>query len=346
MEAKKKVFLQEARNGSPSIVLTGCLGFIGGYFLTRYGVPLLKKGYNIIHIDAQRRGSNPCINHNFIANIQDLPGIDTKYMYYKAGLEKSPGFLKQEFKKYNVTDVIHFAAESHVDDSIQTPGYVMDSNVRGTMALLEAAISAPHFKRFVYVSTDEVYGDMPAGEANEETILQPQNPYSASKAASEYAVRACANTYGFEYVITRGANTFGIGQDKRKLIPRSVDLLNRGGKIELYGDGSAVREWLPVRYHTEGVYTAWAQGVPGVVYNISTEVGLSNNRVAYAICEALGYTPEDHIAYIADRPGHDMRYAIVADRIKALGWAKGKQFTEQDIIDEIKTIARYYSLDK
>lgn len=318
------------------VLVTGGLGFIGSAFLRRY-VPKHPE-ICFVNFDAELKGSN----HAAVAVIKDAPNY-----YYVKGDITDQDSVSRVFNDYPITDVIHWAAQTDVDRSIKDPIYTAEVNYTGTGILLEASRKAVGFRRFVYVSTDEVYGTVGPGDPSKTELdrLAPGNPYSASKAAAEHVVLAYANTHGLDVVITRGANTFGPFQDYTKLIPVAVKALRDGARIPIYGDGKQVREWLPVDLHADGVYLAWRNGKSGAIYNISTGVEQENLSLVRILHDSvLPEQPiEDYTIHVTDRPGHDRRYSI--DNSKAreeLQWAVDRDFSIDDIRPELEDTAKWY----
>lgn len=297
------------------IILTGGLGFIGSAFLRMF-VPV-HPDWLFVNIDDEREGANRDAIGPAVQNAEN-------YVFAKCPLENWHEVL-QVFQTYpHVTDVVHFAAESDVDRSIEGPIKAVDSNILGTFNLLEAVRKHAPKARFVQISTDEVYGPIgPTDSPRVETdILNPRNPYAASKASAEHLVQSYVNTYDLNAVITRGCNTFGPWQMPTKLIPRAVKYLVEGKKMPMYGDGQQRREWMPVNTHVEGVFWVWHEGMAGEVYNIGTGFECTNQRVLQLISETLKKNePTDlHIETVQDRPGHDRRYALDTSKLRGIGW--------------------------
>jgi dTDP-glucose 4,6-dehydratase len=218
----------------------------------------------------------------------------------------------------DVDGIVNFAALTHVDRSLTDPLDFVRTNVEGTSVLCEAARQHEH-KVFVQVSTDEVYGHVPQGRSCESDELRPRSPYSASKAGAEMIARAYSETYGLPVVITRGSNTYGQFQYPEKLIPVLVTNAIDGQKLPLYKDGSAVRDFVFVEDHCRAIDLVLHEAPAGGVYNIGTGVETSGKQVAEAVLEIMG-KPRSMIEFVADRPGHDYRYALDIDRITQLGW--------------------------
>lgn len=233
--------------------------------------------------------------------------------------------------------VLNFAAESHVDRSIESTEPFVSTNVQGTQTLLDAARST-EIDRFVQISTDEVYGEIEDGTFNEDDPLNPRNPYAASKAGADLLARSYHTTYGLPVVITRSSNNYGPRQHSEKLIPKFITNSVRGDPLPLYGDGSNVREWTYVRDNCRAVELVMREGTPGCIYNIGSGEELRNIEVTHRILDAVGAS-EDLIEFVEDRPGHDQRYALDTSRIKALGWEP--QWSFDDGIE--RTVAYYVS---
>lgn len=214
--------------------------------------------------------------------------------------------------------VIHFAAESHVDRSINSAFDFVNTNVVGTLNVLEASKNAG-VKTVIHVSTDEVYGSLQQGFANENSQLMPNSPYAASKAASDLIARSFHVTHGLDVRITRCCNNFGKYQFPEKLIPVFINKILNKEKIPIYGDGKNVREWIHVQDHAKGIQTVLQKGVPGEIYNIGSGVFLSNNEMADKLISYFGVSA-DSKKYVEDRKGHDFRYAIDSRKISQLGF--------------------------
>lgn len=231
--------------------------------------------------------------------------------------------------------IVSFAAESHVDRSIIGPEAFITTQVNGTQVLAEAARRHGH-ARFVQVSTDEVYGDVLEGAATEDAPLRPRSPYSASKAAADLLVLAYHTTYGMPVSVTRGSNTYGPHQYPEKLIPLFVTNAIDNELLPLYGDGLQVRDWLHVDDHADAVAAVLELGQAGSAYNVAGENELTNLEITRRVLELLD-RPIDLVRYVADRPGHDRRYAIDATRLHALGWR-----AQWSLADGIATTVRWY----
>lgn len=253
-----------------------------------------------------------------------------------AGLESRPGF---QFFQGDICDpiavdqalsgcdaVVNFAAETHVDRSLMEPAEFIQTNVYGTFVLLEAA-QRHGVRRFVQVSTDEVYGDIASGYSTESDPLHPRSPYSASKAGGEMMVFAYAETYGLPAIITRGSNTYGPYQYPEKFIPLMITNAFDDKPLPVYGDGRQIRDWIHVDDHCRGIMTALQHGEVGAVYNIGGGNERLNIDVVHSLLAIIGASPS-LIEHVEDRKGHDRRYALATDRLRALGWCPRVTFEE------------------
>lgn len=300
------------------IIITGWAGFIGSNFLNTF-VPLHPE----IHF----------INLDVLTYAGDLAKIDNSvrdaanYAFFQIDIRDKED-LQKLFETENPTDIIHFAAESHVDNSIKNPRIFTETNVIGTQNLLDLHREFGLW-RFHYISTDEVYGDIPEwGFFTETTPLRPSSPYSASKAAGDMLTSAYGRTFGIDYTITRCSNNYGPHQDHEKLIPHFIDLLKNDRPVSLYGDGSHIRDWLYVVDHCEAVWEVFTRGERGSVYNIGWNNEYTNLEITKILIAKMGKS-ESLIEFVADRPGHDQRYAIDATKIqRELGWEPKVEFRD------------------
>lgn len=317
-----------------AILVTGGAGFIGANYVT-YLLGLEEK-YPIIVLDKltyagskdnlKEVWSNP--NFSFVEG--DITDAD---------------LLQSLFDQYLITDVIHFAAESHVDNSITGPEAFIQTNIIGTFRLLEqcratwmdkdSTLKAAYKNaRFLHVSTDEVYGSLGAeGLFKETTAYAPNSPYSASKASSDFLVRSYFHTYGLPVVTTNCSNNYGPYQHKEKLIPTIIRKALSGEPIPIYGTGENIRDWLYVTDHCEGIYLAWEKGTLGETYNIGGENEKTNIDIAKLLCDILDKKEPSNesyrkqISFVDDRLGHDFRYAIDATKIsEELNWKAKENF--------------------
>ncbi|PGD10476.1 dTDP-glucose 4,6-dehydratase [Bacillus wiedmannii] len=292
-----------------NILVTGGAGFIGSnfvhYMLQNY------ETYKIINYDALTYSGN-------LNNVKSLQGYPN-YSFVKGEIQNGE-LLEHVIKERDVHVIVNFAAESHVDRSIENPIPFYDTNVIGTVTLLELVKKYPHIK-LVQVSTDEVYGSLgKTGRFTEETPLAPNSPYSSSKASADMIALSYYKTYQLPVIVTRCSNNYGPYQYPEKLIPLMVTNALEGKKLPLYGDGLNVRDWLHVTDHCSAIDVVLHKGRIGEVYNIGGNNEKTNVDVVEQIISLLGKTKED-IAYVTDRLGHDRRYAIDAQKMKnELGW--------------------------
>ncbi len=297
-----------------TVLVTGGCGFIGSNFVRH--LLATDPGAAVVNLDALTYAGNP-------ANLADLAD-HPRYTFIKGDVT-SRDDVRAAMRR-GITDVIHFAAESHVDRSIQDSGPFVHTNVIGTQVLLDAAREFAVAK-YVQVSTDEVYGSLgDTGFFTEETPLHPNSPYSASKAAGDLLVQAYHHTFGMPVVITRCSNNYGPYQFPEKLIPLFVTRLLNDEQVPVYGDGQQVRDWIHVLDHCRGVEAAWRKGKPGEVYNFGGRCEMTNLALTKLLLKLLG-KPETLIKYVEDRLGHDRRYAI--DCAKAedeLAWVPRVKF--------------------
>lgn len=300
-----------------TLLVTGGMGFIGSNFI-RFMLDRHDGEWSIINLDALTYAGNP-------RNLADVASHPRYRFVHGDILDAS---LVDRIFKEGVHTVVHFAAESHVDRSIADPQLFLRTNVLGTHNLLRAAL-AHGVERFLHISTDEVYGSLGAkGFFTERTAARPNSPYSASKAASDFIVRAYGKTYGLPVIISRCSNNYGPYQHPEKLIPKAILHALQGRPIPIYGDGNHIRDWLHVLDHCSAVDHILQRGVPGEVYNVGGNNECANVDIARMILRELGL-PESRIAFVRDRPGHDRRYAINARKLrKDTGWAPGISLRE------------------
>ncbi|KAF7794970.1 hypothetical protein EIP86_006113 [Pleurotus ostreatoroseus] len=300
-------------------VVTGGAGFIGSHFV-RTAV-LERWADHIVVLDAL----------TYAGNLENLDPIG-----YKDGWEFIKGDICNREDVETAIDaevdaIFHFAAESHVDRSILSAADFVRTNVLGTQVLLDVARQRG-VKRFVHISTDEVYGSLALDDPKrftESTPLNPTSPYAASKASSDHLVLAAHRTHGLDVVVTRCSNNYGPYQFPEKFIPLFVTNALEGAPLPLYGDGRNVRDWLHVEDHVRGVFLAWKHGQSGAVYNFGGDCERANKDIAMRIVELLKVDPA-LIRRVADRPAHDMRYATDASRAKEeLGWYPGPDIDER-----------------
>ena len=313
------------------ILITGGAGFIGS---------------NLIHYWLAQNPGDTIVNFDaltYAGNLANLAGVESNpnYHFFQGDLRKQEQ-LDEVFEQFSIDSVIHLAAESHVDRSINDPSPFIDSNIKGTFQLLETARN--HWKedskdhRFLHVSTDEVYGTLgKEGLFTEQTPFAPNSPYSSSKASSDHLVRAWHHTFGMDTLITHCSNNYGPYQFPEKLIPLMIRNCLLGKELPVYGDGLQVRDWLYVEDHCEALDVVFHRGQSGESYNIGGLNEWENLSMVRHICQfmdsELGNSPEQSclnlIRHIQDRPGHDRRYAIDASKIQnQLGWQPRHQIGE------------------
>jgi dTDP-glucose 4,6-dehydratase len=292
-----------------TILVTGGMGFIGSNFI-RY-VLREHPGAQVVNLDKVTYAGNP-------RNLDDLR-TDARYRFVRADVCDA-GALCEALSAERVDQIVHFAAETHVDRSIHDAGDFIRTNVEGTRVLLDAARNAG-MRRFLHISTDEVYGSLgDSGAFTEASPLQPNSPYAASKTGADVLVRAYHVTYGLPAVITRTCNNYGPYQFPEKFIPLMIVNAFRGEPLPIYGDGLYVREWLHVEDHCRALAAVLALGRPGEVYNIGSGEERPNIEVAREILRLTG-RPETLLRHVKDRPGHDRRYALDHTKIRRdLAW--------------------------
>ena len=315
-----------------TLLVTGGAGFIGGNFVLG---TLAQGGWRIVNLDAL----------TYAGNRDTLAAVEGRGDYaFVHGDIGDAALVKRVFAEHAPDAMVNFAAESHVDRSIDGPAAFVQTNVVGTLNLLECALAywraLPLERqdgfRFLHVSTDEVYGSLgPVGRFSEESPYQPNSPYSASKAASDHLVRAFHHTYGLPVLTTNCSNNYGPYQFPEKLIPLMIQKALAGEPLPVYGDGRNVRDWLYVGDHCAAIRRVLEIGRVGEVYNVGGDAERENIHVVKTICALLderrpladGRKRESLISYVKDRPGHDRRYAIDASKIKRdLGWRQTESF--------------------
>ncbi|SFO86661.1 dTDP-glucose 4,6-dehydratase [Hydrogenimonas thermophila] len=351
------------KSSNSNILITGGAGFIGSnfipYFLEKY------PNYKLINLDLL----------TYAGNLENLKEVEEhpRYKFIKGNICNRE-LVEYIFKEYDIRGVIHFAAESHVDNSIKNPGVFVETNVNGTYTLIDVAKNYWMEKPFTYkkeyencrfhhISTDEVYGTLgETGLFTEETPYAPNSPYSASKASSDMIVRSYHHTYGLNTIITNCSNNYGPKQHDEKLIPTIIRNALQGNPIPIYGDGKNIRDWLYILDHCKGIDLAYHKGKAGETYNIGGRNERTNIYIAEKICEILDellpieknkkfnsssiiHHPSSYkslITFVPDRPGHDRRYAIDATKIeKELGWKADENF-ESGIVKTVKWYLEKY----
>jgi dTDP-glucose 4,6-dehydratase len=328
-------------NDNKTILVTGCAGFIGSnfvpYFLDKY------PQYNLVNLDLLTYAGN-------LENLKECED-NPRYKFIKGDI-CNRDLVEFIFTEYDIQGVIHFAAESHVDNSIKNPGVFIETNVNGTFTLIDVAYkywmdkpfqyksrfgtdaSASAKPRFHHISTDEVYGTLNETDLfTEETPYAPNSPYSASKASSDMIVRSYQETYGMNTVITNCSNNYGPKQHDEKLIPTIIRKALAGESIPIYGDGKNIRDWLYVLDHCKGIDLVYHTGKEANVYNIGGRNERTNLQIVDTICTILdekvpqAKSYKELITFIEDRAGHDRRYAIDATKLETeLGWKADEDF--------------------
>ncbi|HOW68523.1 MAG TPA: dTDP-glucose 4,6-dehydratase [Candidatus Paceibacterota bacterium] len=316
-----------------TIAVTGGAGFIGCN-LVRFLVRNPER--RVVNIDKLSYAGN-------LDSLADVAGLPN-YVFRQVDICDSAA-LDRMFQEFPPDAIMHLAAESHVDRSIDSPGAFLETNVTGTFHLLQAArrhyqhLDAPARSRFrfLHVSTDEVFGSLGReGRFSETTAYDPHSPYSASKAASDHLARAWHHTYGLPILVTNCSNNYGPYQFPEKLIPVVILKAIRGESIPVYGRGENIRDWLYVEDHAEALWTVVEKGPPGGTYNIGGNQEMKNLDLVRLVCSILdelrplssGRSYADQITFVSDRPGHDLRYAIDATKIRTeLGWQPGQNLS-------------------
>ncbi|MCT7595240.1 dTDP-glucose 4,6-dehydratase [Aliarcobacter butzleri] len=342
-------------NDNKTILVTGCAGFIGSnfvpYFLEKY------PDYNLVNLDLLTYAGN-------LENLKECEN-NPRYKFIKGDICNRE-LVEFIFSEYDIKGVIHFAAESHVDNSIKNPGVFVQTNVNGTYTLVDVAKKYWMEKPFTYkekykncrfhhISTDEVYGTLslnPNDLFTEITPYAPNSPYSASKASSDMIVRAYVETFGLNAVITNCSNNYGPKQHDEKLIPTIIRNALLGNPIPIYGDGKNIRDWLYVLDHCKGIDLVYHKGLKGETYNIGGRNERTNLQIVDRICTILDQeVPKESsykelITFVEDRAGHDRRYAIDATKLEnELGWKADENF-DTGIVKTINWYLNKYSGDK
>tara|TARA_Y100000590_G_scaffold75538_1_gene83429 strand:+ start:11846 stop:12835 length:990 start_codon:yes stop_codon:yes gene_type:complete len=304
------------------LLVTGGLGFIGSNFILK----LIKNSddYEILNIDAELYGSD----HRNLSEIKN----SKKYEFIKGNITNKK-FMEEQIKKCDA--VINFAAESFVDRSISDANPFLVSNIRGAFTILD--IISKENKRMIQISTDEVFGNLSSGTANEDSKFNPSSPYAATKAAAELLINSYSITYDSNVIITRCTNNYGPRQFLEKLIPKTIALAYNNKKIPVYGNGLNIRDWIFVEDHCNAIHLVLEKGKSGESYNISANNEIDNLTVIKKILEIMNKS-EDLIEFVEDRPGHDLRYSMDSNKImKNLDW---KVYSDFD--NGLKTTIDWY----
>ncbi len=300
------------------LLVTGGAGFIGSAFI-RYGLENLFVE-KIVNLDLLTYAGHT-------QNMQDFLS-DSRHCFVRGDICDGE-LVKKLCQEHGIEAIVHFAAESHVDRSITNPAAFLETNVTGTFSLLEVVREMPHI-HFHHVSTDEVYGSLESGYFNELSSYRPNSPYAASKAASDHLVRAWGHTYGLSTTMSHCTNNYGPYQHVEKFIPHIIMNCLQARPLPVYGEGINIRDWLYVEDHAEAIWMILEKGKAGEVYDIGGETEMRNIDLLHTLIDHLSvHTPQDAehyrnlITFVADRPGHDLRYAIDCSKIKDdLGWTQ------------------------
>ncbi|MFV7791047.1 dTDP-glucose 4,6-dehydratase [Aliarcobacter lanthieri] len=341
-------------NNNKTILVTGCAGFIGSnfvpYFLDKY------PNYNLVNLDLL----------TYAGNLENLKECEKNPRYkFIRGDICNRELIEFIFNEFDIKGVIHFAAESHVDNSIKNPGVFVQTNVNGTFTLIDVAYKYWMTKPFTYktkyqdcrfhhISTDEVYGtlsDNPNDLFTEKTPYAPNSPYSASKASSDMIIRAFHETFGLNTVITNCSNNYGPKQHDEKLIPTIIRNALKGNPIPIYGDGKNIRDWLYVLDHCKAIDLVYHKGKKAETYNIGGRNERTNLQIVNRICEILdikvskpNFSYKSLITFVEDRAGHDRRYAIDATKLEnELGWKADENF-DSGIVKTIEWYLNKYGI--
>jgi dTDP-glucose 4,6-dehydratase len=312
-----------------TLLVTGAAGFIGSNFVRM--LVSRRENVRIVAFDKLTYAGN-------LANLADLLGEQVSFVRGDICNEELVSHVVEQF---GVGEIVHFAAESHVDRSILGSGPFVQTNVVGTQVLLDVA-KARKLEKFLYVSTDEVYGTLPENDPTalftEDTPLQPNSPYSASKAGGDCLVRSYFHTFHLPVLTTRCSNNYGPYHFPEKLIPLFVTNLMEGKQVPLYGDGMNVRDWLYVEDHCDAIWTVLNKGRFGEAYNVGGNNEMTNRQITEIVLREMEKPWDQFVRYVKDRPGHDRRYAIDASKIKReLGWEPKHRFETA-----IRTTIRWY----
>ena len=292
------------------IMTTGGRGFIGSHFVET----CLKKGNQIVGVDCM----------TYAGKYSNMSSFIDKIKFYE---ENICNFLKMKeiIENNNIDTIFNFAAETHVDNSIASSEEFIRSNIIGVKSLLESCRLTG--TRFIQISTDEVYGSIPFGSFDENSRLNPRNPYSATKASAEHLVNAYFETHGVNFKIVRMSNNFGPRQDGEKFLPTIIKSIKNNSKIPVYGDGSNVRDWLYVKDGSDIIYTIFEKGDDGQIYNVTYNNEMTNLELIKSVTSVMGVDFNSCVEFVEDRPGHDFRYSIKNEKIRKLGIQPATSFT-------------------
>jgi dTDP-glucose 4,6-dehydratase len=290
-----------------NLLITGGAGFIGSRFAELIALQEIPNQYSSITV---------VDNLTYSGNLTNLDSIISLPLFYFDRADIcNQSEMEEIFRGRQIDFVVNFAAESHVDRSIESSYVFLNTNVMGTQNLLELALRHG-VKRFLQISTDEVYGSIPEGSWEEDEPLKPNSPYSASKAGADLLVLAYGKTHGMNVGITRCCNNYGLRQFPEKLIPLFVANMIDGKTLPIYGDGLQVREWIHVDDHCHGIEKVLQKGIPGHVYNLAGTDEFRNIDIARKIIEYFGKTEQESISFVEDRKGHDIRYSLTGNKAR------------------------------
>lgn len=296
--------------------VTGGAGFIGSNFVK-----------HILNVEDSSAEVTVFDSLTYAGSLKNLPSPDQEpRLKIIVGDVREIGRLEDEIRGHDV--VVHFAAESHVDRSIESGQIFISTNVLGSFNVFQASLNAK-IQKVIHVSTDEVYGSLEFGSADEYSKLAPNSPYAASKAASDLVARSFVQTYGLDIRITRCCNNFGPNQNPEKLIPLLISRIKNGENLPIYGDGSNIREWIHVDDHCRAICLVIAQGEKGEIYNIGSGVEISNLDLARMFLK-FSISKKSEVEFVADRQGHDFRYSIDSTKIQRLGFLP-KYLLDQEV---------------
>ncbi|HOY09598.1 MAG TPA: dTDP-glucose 4,6-dehydratase [Candidatus Omnitrophota bacterium] len=299
------------RKKLPKLLVTGGAGFIASTFVRK----AVEKGYRVVVIDKL----------TYAGDLTRLRPVKNQITFYKTDIIQAQK-IDDIIKKEQPSAILHFAAETHVDRSLLDVSPFIATNIQGTATLIDCA-RHHRVPRFIHISTDEVYGEIPKGSFTESSLLHPNNPYSSTKAAADFLIHAAVRAHNFPAIIVRPSNNYGPWQYPEKLVPVVLLKALSGQKIPVYGKGLQVREWLHVSDCVEAVLLILTKGRIGENYNVGAQTTKKNIETVRTILSILG-KPHSLIQFVKDRPGHDIRYSLNADKIRRLGWEPQISFEE------------------
>ena len=304
-----------------NVMITGCAGFIGSYVTEEF----MNAGYKVHGVDKMTYAGNRESLNSF---------LDNPNFSFSPSCITMPTHMKHLVKVNNIDWIINLAAETHVDNSIESSDVFVKTNIQGTKSLLDTCRETG--AKLLHFSTDEVYGVAVNRAFTERSNIAPKNPYSATKAAADHMIEAYRNTYGTEHIIVRPSNNFGLRQHDEKFLPTIIRKLKADEKIPVYGRGDQIREWTHARETAKATRFILENSGMNEIYNISSEFHTENLNVVQSVCDILGRRVEDCIEYVEDRPGHDFKYSITPKKLNNLGYTVSSNFK-----DELKEIVDY-----